>query len=692
MKLWQAIVCGLAVMTARAQTAPTPNALLPRPQQIQYGAGHLPIIGLAIRFANPPNAADQFTAEQLAAGLSERRQSPLSQVETNGAGPAIVLDRTGEGPDVPVNNDHAGPDSRESYRLTVTANGVEIRAPASAGLFYGAQTLLQLVEGRGRDAALPVAQIRDWPALPYRGFMMDFSHGQLLRVGEIERQIDLLARFKANQYYFYSEMNVEMDGFETVNPDARYTRTEVRRVIDYARRRHMDVVPCLELYGHMHDLFRVEKFAGLGLPRYGDESDPRNPRVFPVIDDILAQTAALFPSPWLHAGFDEPWSLGKIGMTPGRDPFETFVDVLRHVDTQAQAHGKRLMFWADIGNGASTLSNHPELIKKLPGDAIAVPWEYEAITNYERYIEPISSGKIPNLVCPAIWNWNEIFPDYHRSFTDINGMTAAGKKLGTLGVLNTGWTDCGQTLYRQSLPGLAFGAAAAWQAEPVDTNAFFRDYAALIYPAPMAAEFAPAFEELSTAEELFEDALANTTVHGLWRDPLDPHLLARLAKRQDELHRARLLAEEAEEHLLRAQKLAPRDPSLPSLLVAARLFDYLGMKTLYPVEWAKYFRSLRGNPDPKLITLYLSIQMNAQDHGMLADLLDTLTGLREPYRAAWLAESTPYRLSSAMARWDGEEAYWMGVWHRLNDLLRTRDKKAPFPSIDALRAKAGIDY
>ena len=143
-----------------------------------------------------------------------------------------------------------------------------------------------------------MAEVRDWPALAYRGFMMDLSHGQLLRVSEIERQLDLLARYKANQYYFYSEASIAYQGYEAVNPGpARYTREEVRQVLDYARQRHLDVVPCMELHGHMHDLFRVEKFAALGLPRYGDELCPRNPRLLPVLDDWVAQTARLVPSP-----------------------------------------------------------------------------------------------------------------------------------------------------------------------------------------------------------------------------------------------------------------------------------------------------------------------------------------------------------------------------------------------------------
>jgi len=661
-----------------------PNVLLPRPQELHYGPGSLPLEKLTIRFAMKPGEQDRFAADQLAAGLWEKAGIAMSIRESRGSGHAIVLERTGEGAMTPGTNEASGPGCRESYTISVTTGGATIRAPASAGLFYGVQTFLQMVESNGA-ARLPVAEVRDWPALPYRGFMMDLSHGQLLRVSEIERQIDLLSRFKGNQYFLYSEMNVAMDGYELVNPDARYTRAEIRHLIDYALRRHMDLAPCIELYGHMHDLFRVEKMSDLSLPRYGDEFDPRNPAAMRTMVDLLSQNMDLFPSPWIHVGFDEPWSLGKIGLTPGVDPFQKFIGILGRLSEQAQGRGKRLVYWADIANGSSTLSSHPELIRQLPPAAVAAPWAYDPETNYDRIVEPLAREHVPILVTPAIWNWNEIFPDYHHSFYNINGLTASGKKFGALGMLNTGWTDCGQTLYRQSLPGLAFGAAAGWQAAPVDTNTFFTEYTSLMYPAAEAAELAPALEELSTVEAMFEDILANATWHAFWRDPLEPNYLARLEKRRSDLHEARLLAESAKEHLWRARTLAPGDPTLKSLLMAASLFDYLGMKCLYAVEWAGYFRELKGNPDPKLVTLYIGIQMNAQDHGMVADLMDEITGLRQPYKEAWLEESTSYRLGTALARWDAEAQHWLATWHHINELLRNRKKDEPFPSIDVLR-------
>lgn len=657
------------------------NALLPRPREVRYMAGSLPVNGLSVRFASTPAPEDRFAAGELAAGL----KIPIR--DTGASGRAILLSRTGDTAPLPAADERTGPDSREAYSLKITPNGAEIRARSSAGLFYGVQTLLQMVEGGGSRALLPAAEIRDWPALAYRGFMMDTSHGQLLRVAEIKRQIDHLARFKANQYYFYSEASIELKGYELVSPDGRYTRQELRDIIAYARQRHVDVVPCLELYGHLHDIFRVERFSTLALPRYGREFDPRNPRVLQVLDDLVDQTAGLFPSPWYHVGFDEPWALGKIGTTPGADPFKTYMSVMRHVAVRAQKHGKRMMFWADMLSGARIFSNRPELIAELPKGTIAVPWVYHDREDYTPYLEPLAKNNVPTVVAPGVWNWNEIFPDYHRTFKNINGLLAAGRKYQTLGVLNTGWADSAQTIYRLSLPGLAMGAVAGWQAAPVDSAAYFRDYARLMYPAAVAAEVAPGLEELSGAEEIFENVLQGPTIHRLWADPLDPARLPRLEANAEQLRKARLLANSAQERFARALRLSADTTTLRCFLLAARIFDYLAMKNLYAVEWAGYFRELRNNPRPELIDLYLGIQIASQDHGMLADLMDTISGLREHYREAWLEESTSYRLGSALARWDAECEYWRAMQAHVPEVQRAFRKGKPLPSIDALRLR-----
>ncbi len=517
--------------------------------------------------------------------------------------------------------------------------------------------------------------------------MIDFSEGELLRLSEVERQLDLMARFKGNQYYFYSEASIEFEGYDIVNPNGRYTREEVRHVIEYARQRHIDVVPCMELYGHMHNLFRFEKYADLGLPRYGGEFDPRNPRMYEVLDNWIEQTTKLFPSPWYHVGFDEPWSLGKIGVVPGKDPFKTFMDVLGHISEKAASHGKRIGFFADIDQGASTISKHPELLKYVPPGTIAYPWIYEVRTNYAPFFEPLASRNIPTIATPGVWGWNELFPDYHRSFFNMNEFIATGREFKTIGILNTTWTDSQQTIYRLVYPGVAFGVAAAWQPERVNTNSFLKEYCAIVYPSAIANDVALAFEELSTVEEIFERVLQTTTQSAFWADPLAPGNLKKLEAGAAEIRRARLLAESAAERLQRAIR-ATADPTLKSTLLSARLFDYLGMKSLYTLEWADYFRQLKENPKKELVTLYLGNQMNSTTYGMLTDLREMISELREQYRQAWLDEATPFRLQTALYRWDAEWNYWTTMQKLLvQQVFQGWKEGEPFPALDAIRPK-----
>ena len=269
-----AVLLVFLLPVSRAALAAEHNPLLPRPQKVLYGSGKLPLRNLSIRLGTAPSDEDRFAAEELASLLSARVGMQFPLRGGSSTGPAIVLSRTANGGALPVPDEKAGPESREAYSIKVTPAGADVRAPSSAGLYYSVQTLCQLIEGTGKDAALPEVEIEDWPGLAYRGTMIDLSHGPLPTEEEIKRQIDLLARFKGNQYYFYSEASIELDGYPLLMPGGRYSKVQVRRIIAYGRERHVDVVPNLELYAHLHDVFRVEKYSDLAPLPHGESSIP----------------------------------------------------------------------------------------------------------------------------------------------------------------------------------------------------------------------------------------------------------------------------------------------------------------------------------------------------------------------------------------------------------------------------------
>ena len=656
------------------------SALLPSPQEVSYGTGQLSLTGLSIQL--PPDAAseDRFAARQLSACLSSRAgfQVPVATAAVTGR--TILLSRTGPVAALAVPDEQPGPDSRESFSIKLATQGGEIRASSSAGLFYGVQTVCQMVEGD--EPRLPEAEVRDWPSMAYRGTMVDLSEGQLPAEDEIKRQIDFLSRWKENQYYFYSETSIELEGYPLLNPGGRYTKSQIRSIIAYGRERHVDVIPCLELYGHLHDLFRLEKYSDLADFPHGGEFNPANLAVKKLLSNWIDQFSELFPSPFVHIGFDETWEIQKTAEQQGKGttPTKLFIEQLNNVAQGFTRHGKRVMAWADI------MVKYPEIVSQLPPGIIAVAWYYDPYEDkeYKHWLVPLVEHRVPHIVAPGVNSWSEIVPDYERSFENIDTFLAAGHKSHALGFMNTIWTDDSQMLMRQSWPGMAYGAAAAWQSKPVNRKQFFSDYAHLIYPGIVAQQVSSALESLAASELRLQKALGQDTMSGLWDLPFTTSTLERCTQHREDLKESRLLAESAQEDLYRAIDAGGDLTTLNSLLFGSRLLDYAGMKFLYAVETADRWHTLGAHPSRDVLRDEFVSQLVAQQHGRLPDLMDTVTELRPLYREAWLAEYTPYRMGSALGRWDAEYEYWRRLQTRLEKFAENYRPEQNLPSLESL--------
>jgi len=659
------------------------NPLLPQPQQIRYGAGQLAVRGLTICLTAEADAEDQFAAQALSNFLSQRTSQAIAIAQGEVSPPAIVLKRTGPVDAMPLPGEHPGPESREAYTLRVTAQGVEIDAVSSAGLFYGIQTLCQMVEGEGATAILPEAEIHDWPSLAYRGTMVDMSHGPLPTESEVERQLDFLARFKANQYYLYSEASIELKGYPLLNPTGHFSQDEIRRIVAYGRERHIDVIPCLELYGHLHDLFRVEKYSDLSDVPHGTEFDPRNPKVITLLTDWANQYVQLFPSPFVHIGFDETFQIEIAAKESGGAavPAKLFLLQLQRVRDLFQQHGKTVMAWGDI------MVKYPEIVSELPPGLIAVAWEYDPgpEEHYQHRLGPLAARRLPHMIATGVTSWNSVTPDFIRSFDNIDTFLAAGRKSGAVGIMNTIWSDDAQMLMRMTWPGMAYGAAAAWQTGPMDRRAFVNNYTHVVYTPTVATEAALALDDLARSEAELQKVLGEETMLALWGDPFAPSTLKKLGESPDHLRQTRLLAEDAEEHLDRALFLGGDPGTLSSLLFGSRLLDYAGQKFQTAPELEDMWRRLGPRrPKDEVWWNEWSSQVTYQDHSRLVDLMDAISELRAAYRSEWLAEYTPYRLESALGRWDAEFEYWRRLQARLEAFSQSSREGDTLPSLESI--------
>lgn len=658
------------------------SPLLPHPQEVRYGSGQLPVRGLAIIFGSPPSSEDRFAAEQLSSTLADKAQATVPVIAGQGAPHVITLYRTGSAAELPQPGEQPGPDSPEAYSIRITNGGVEVRARSSRGLFYAVQTLPLLVEGEGPGAALPVVEIRDWPSLAYRGTMVDMSHGPLPTEREVERQLNFLSHFKANQYYLYNEASIELEGYPLLNPTGRFSQDEIQRIIAYGRERHIDVVPCLELYGHLHDLFRVEKYADLADVPHGTEFDPRNPKVAALLKDWVNQYAQLFPSRFVHIGFDETFQIEAAAQAPGGAgaPARLFIEQLQRVAGLFQQHGKTVMAWGDI------MVKYPSILSELPPGLIAVAWEYDPgpEEHYQPRLGPLPVHHVPHLIASGVTSWNSVAPDFLRSFANIDTFLAAGRKSGAAGIINTVWTDDAQMLMRTTWPGMAYGAAAGWRTLPMDQGAFFAQYTRLLYPAKVAPEVATALDDLARSEVELQKLLGDETMVALWGNPFAPSTFQKCVQHRAELRQTRLLAEDAGEHLERALSLGGDPATLSGLLFESRLLDYAGQKFQTAPELDDMWRRLGPRrPKDEVWWNEWASQVTYQDHSRLVDLMDAITELRGAYRSEWMAQYTPYRLESALGRWDAEFEYWRQLQARLEAFSSSSREGTTLPPLES---------
>ncbi|PYU97521.1 MAG: hypothetical protein DMG10_30660 [Acidobacteria bacterium] len=264
------------------------------------------------------------------------------------------------------------------------------------------------------------------------------------------------------------------------------------------------------------------------------------------------------------------------------------------------------------------LAKYPKLISQIPPGTIVVPWGYDA-TVYEPYWAPFASLPIPKIIATGVSIWNSIAPDFDVTFSNIDSFLEVGRPHGILGVINTIWTDDILVLMRPAFPGIAYGAAAAWQRDPMNREHFFDNYARAVYPAPFSAEVAAGLKALTVAETHLSAALGEETSRHLWDPPFAAPHLARLRSHREDLRQARLEAEQAQEHLSQALRLGGDHFSLADFLLEARMLDYAGLRNIYALEIADIWQQMGSRPKSEDVNFYLSMETASHDHSRTAE-------------------------------------------------------------------------
>jgi N-acetyl-beta-hexosaminidase len=294
----------------------------------------------------------------------------------------------------------------EGYTLNATTNGVVIRAATQAGLFYGAQSLRQLLPAEilspkpvaGVAWSMPAVEIADAPRFHWRGVLLDVSR-HFFTKEEVKRVVDLMALYKMNVFHWHlvdhegwrieskkyprltevgawtESIGYGLDPSASTAWDKRgryggfYTQREIKEVVAYAAERHITVMPEIELPGHSTAALRAypeylcpgarastnrNGGGGKGVYCAGNEAS------FAFLSHVLAEVAPLFPGKYLHIGGDEVskknWS--QCALCQARMKAEGLKDerelqsyFIRRIETNVNALGKTLVGWSEIREG-----------------------------------------------------------------------------------------------------------------------------------------------------------------------------------------------------------------------------------------------------------------------------------------------------------------------------------------------------
>jgi len=385
-----------------------------------------------------------------------------------GAAPRGLLDKA----EVAV--DPAEVKRPEGYRLTVGPDGAQVVGHDAAGACYGVQTLRQLRAGAGD--AVPALTIDDWPDRAVRGYMLDVSRDRMPKLTVIKQLIDRLAGLRINQLQIYTEHTIAFAGHEEVWRDASpLSFDDLAELEVYAHDRFIDLVPCQNLFGHLHRWLTKPGYAhlaecpdGYQTPwNYFDPNpfslDPSDPASFALSADLIDQLAPTSKSKLFNIGCDETTDIGQ-GKNRERVEREgraaVYLEYLQKLCGRVAEHGKTPMFWGDI------VLDHPELIDQIPNDAVLLNWGYEGGHDFPGQSRRFAEAGVRFYVCPGTSSWCTLTGRTRNALDNLRVAAEAANTYGAEGYLITDWGDWGHWQpFALSWVGLTYGAGVAWALE-----------------------------------------------------------------------------------------------------------------------------------------------------------------------------------------------------------------------------------
>ncbi|KUF17127.1 beta-N-acetylhexosaminidase [Streptomyces silvensis] len=421
----------------------------------------------------------------------------------------------------------------EAYRLTVTGDGVEIRGGTAAGVFWGAQTLRQLLGAAafrrapiapGREYTVPQGVIEDAPRFGWRGMMLDVSRHFTPKEGVL-RYLDLLAAHKLNVFHFHltddQGWRLEIKRYPKLTEvgawrsrtkwghrqselwDEKphggfYTQDDIREIVAYADSLHITVVPEIDIPGHSQAAIAaypelgntdVIDTAALGVwDTWGVTPNvlAPNDHTLRFYEGVFEEVLELFPSTFIHVGGDEcpkeQWKdsaaaqarIEELGVS-NEDELQSWF--IRHFDKWLSARGRRLIGWDEILEGGLAEGAAVSSWRGYSGGIAAAQAGHDVVMCPEQhvYLDHRQHGG-PDEPVPI--GWVRTLEDVYR-FEPVPAQLSAEEAEHVLGTQANVWTEVMESHGRvdyQVFPRLAAFAEVAWRTLPAPAERDFADF------------------------------------------------------------------------------------------------------------------------------------------------------------------------------------------------------------------------
>jgi hexosaminidase len=495
--VWAAVACLAFTPRARPELVSSlfarGYAVIPEPQQVKLEHDDFRITaGWRVdwgRGVEPSSAA----LEALQDGLQDRHGFKLAE---RGSGPVIRLEIQPNAVSVGEAQDKdrevlAG----QAYKLKLAKTGITITANAPTGLFYGAETLVQLVRHGGEDLWLPEGEIVDWPDLQYREVFWD-EQNHLDHFDALKQAIRRAAFFKVNAFTLRLNEHFEYSSAPALVDPYAISPAQLQELTDYGLHFYVQVVPYLDGPAHVNFILQRNEFAKLReFPDEAFEMCSTNPETYKLLEGMFQDLMrANKGATYFHLSTDEAWFIGKADNDQCHEaerarqlgsPSKLWVEYTNKTANYLKNHGRKVIFWGEDPMRA-------EDIPLLP------PWLINGEVYSPVYNQAFRARGIRQIIYTNSLPDEPLFPAYYvltpkdqlrsgegaqeratQVFDEIS-FSLARKQADIMGAGVYAWGDLGPHPETYWL-GYAVGASAAWHPGSPDPHQLTQSFYDLFY-------------------------------------------------------------------------------------------------------------------------------------------------------------------------------------------------------------------